>query len=81
MTGASRLGTSVNETVAPVLASTLPVHYREVQRDRRPTGSLGLHERNGIRRGLKYPRRTLVEETPGPWKEGQDWKSVRKRVD
>jgi len=44
-----------------------PVHYQEVQHDRRPTESLEPHGR----RGPKYSRRTLVEETLGLWKEGQ----------
>jgi len=50
--------------------ASLQVYYREVQRDRKPTGCLELHGRRGSLKGLKYPRKTLVGETPGPWKEG-----------
>jgi len=51
--------------------ASLPVRYREVQRDREPTGSLELYERRGSQRGPKYPRRTLVEETLGRGVEGK----------
>jgi len=50
---------------------TLPVHYREVQRDRGPTGSSELFERKGSQRGPKYPRRILFREMPRLWKERQ----------
>jgi len=51
--------------------ASLPVHYRKVQNDQGPTGSLELHERKESRRVPKYPRRTLVGETRGVVKEGQ----------
>jgi len=66
MTETSELGTWVKGSVAPVLASELAsFHYQEVQHDRGPTGSLELRGRKGSRKGTKYPRRTLVRETPG----------------
>jgi len=70
----------------PLWRANLPVHYREVQRDRGPTGSLELQERRGNRRGPKYPRRTLVRDTPGEGKRRErrvraNWESVRKRAD
>jgi len=59
----------------PLLASrfwqaSLPVHFREVQHDREPTGSLELHGRRGSRKDPKYSRRILVGETLGPRREG-----------
>jgi len=69
MTGASGLETWEKESIAPVLARSLPVHYRTVQRDREPTGSLQLHGRKGRRRGL-YLGRVLVENSE-PCKDGQ----------
>jgi len=49
-----------------------PVHYTEVQRDRGPTGSLELHGKRRSRKSPKYPRRTLVGETPGLWRGRQE---------
>jgi len=51
--------------------ASLPVCYREVQGDRRPAGSLELHGRRGSRRGLKYPRSTLVGKRWGRGKKGK----------
>jgi len=56
--------------IAPVLASEADIDYQEVQCDRGPTGSLELHGRRGGQKGPKYPRRTLVGETLGPWRGG-----------
>jgi len=71
MNGAIGLGTWATRSVAPVLAASLPVHCQEVQRDRRPTGSLELHGRRGSQNGPKYPRRTLAGETLWPRRGGQ----------
>jgi len=68
--GASREGTWVKGSVASRQAS-LPVHFREIQHDRGPTGTLELHGRRGSRRDPKYPRRVLVGETLGPWRGGK----------
>jgi len=82
MIGANRQETWVTRSVAPVWRASLPVHFREVQHDRRPTGSLKLHERRGSRKDPKYPRRTLVGETGVLERRVRaDWESVRKRAD
>jgi len=56
---------------APALASESASSLLGSPALRRPTGSLELHWRRGNRRGPKYFKRTLVGETPEPWKEGQ----------
>jgi len=71
MTKASGLETWVKGSVALNWRASPLIHYREVQRDRVPTGSLKLNERRRSQRGLKYPIRTLVGETLGPWRGGQ----------
>jgi len=67
MVGASGQETWVTGSVAPVLASKSARSFREVQHDRRYTGSLELHGRRGSR---IYPRSILVGETLRPRREG-----------
>jgi len=43
MTGASGPRSWAKESVAPVLRASPPIHYREIQRNRGPIGSLKLH--------------------------------------
>jgi len=46
--------------------ASLPVHFREVQHDRGPTGNLEIHGMRGSQKDPKYSRSTLVEETLRP---------------
>jgi len=56
MTGSSGLGTWVERTVAPILASA----YIKFTYDREPNGSFELRKRKGSGRELKYPRKILI---------------------
>jgi len=68
MVGANEQGTWVKGSVAPVLASEAARLFPGS-----PTAWPGTHWKlklHGSRRDPKYPRRTLVGETLGPWRGG-----------
>jgi len=71
MTRASGMGMGQRKVLLWFWRASLPVYCHGFQRDRRPTESLELRGRKGSRRGFKYPRMTLLGETPELWKEGQ----------
>jgi len=71
MVGVSGQGTWVKDVLLWFWQASLPVHFREVQHDWEPTGSLELHGKRGSQKGPKYPRKTLVGEMLGLWRGGQ----------
>jgi len=71
MVGASGLGIWVKGVLLRFWRASLSVHFREVQHDRRSTGSLEAYGRRGSWKGSKYPRKTLDGEMLGSWREGQ----------
>jgi len=65
-------GKRIKKSVTQVQRASLPVHFREVQRDGRPTGSLELHRRIGRRREVpNIPECLWLEKRRGREKEGE----------
>jgi len=77
MVRASGQGTWVTESVAPVLASESALHFREVQHDRGPTGSLELHGGEEVGKIPNIPQGFWLEKRWGQGEKGKGRLGVR----
>jgi len=71
MVSASEQGTWVRGVLLRFWRASLPVHFRKVQHDRGPTGSLELHGRKGAGKIPNIPEKLWLEKRWGLGEKGR----------